>query len=82
MRIHCYIYVLFFRHVNPYYWTSLLVQLNVRSRPCLLAVACASYLPIRSIGMEKLGNNLILKCKTRKNGFDMHPKHTHMTVHA
>ena len=30
---------LLFRHVNPYYWTSQMVQLNVRSRPRLLAVA-------------------------------------------
>ena len=30
---------LLFRHVNPYYWTSQLVQLNVRSRLRLLAVA-------------------------------------------
>ena len=30
---------LLFGHVNPYYWTSQLVQLNVRSRLRLLAVA-------------------------------------------
>ena len=31
--------VLFFRHVNPYYWTSQLVLLNLRSRLRLPAVA-------------------------------------------
>ena len=31
--------LLLFRHVNPYYWTSQLVQLNVRSRLRNLAVA-------------------------------------------
>ena len=30
---------LLFRHVNPYYWISQFVQLNVRSRLRLLAVA-------------------------------------------
>ena len=30
---------LLFGHVNPYYWTSQLAQLNVRSRLRLLAVA-------------------------------------------
>ena len=70
---------LLFRHVNPYYWTSQLVQLNVGSRLRLLAVACVLYLPTRSMVMENIGNNLIFKCKTRKMGFLYAPKHKHMT---
>ena len=65
--------------MNPYYWTSELVQVNVRSRLCLLAVACVLYLPTRSIVMENIGNNLMFKCKTRKMGFLYPPKHKHMT---
>ena len=54
--------------MNPYYWTSQLVQLNVRSRLCLLAFACAFSMPIRIIAMENIWNNLIFKCKTREKG--------------
>ena len=66
--------------MNPYYWTSQLVQLNVCSRLRLLAVVCVLYLPTRSIVMENIGNNLIFKCKTRKMGFLYAPKHKHMTL--
>ena len=65
--------------MNPYYWTSQLVLLNVRSRLRLLAVPCVLYLPTRSIVMENIGNNFIFKCKTRKMGFLYAPKHKHMT---
>ena len=30
--------------------------------------------------IERIGNNLILKCKTRKMGFLYAPKHKHMTL--
>ena len=70
---------LLFRHVNPYYWTSQLVQLDIRQVLCLLAVVCVLYLPTRSIVMENIGNNLILKCKTKKMSFLYAPKHKHMT---
>ena len=64
---------LLFRAVTPYYWTSPLVQLNVCQDLCLLAVACVLYLPIRSIVMERIGSLLILECKTKKKGFNIHP---------
>ena len=81
MRTYCYINFLV-RHVNRYYWTRQLVQLNARSRHRLLAVACVLYLPTRSIVAENIGDNLIFKCKTRKMGFLYAPKHKHMTVVA
>ena len=66
--------------MNPYYWPSQLVKLDIRQDLCLLAVACVMYLPTRSIVMENIRNNLIFKCKTRKMSFLYAPKHKRMTV--